>query len=46
MKQPDNERIVENLADKSIKKLPPPKTETLAKLYLSQGNTKKALKNI
>lgn len=35
---------IENLAEKSLKKKTPPKTETLAKLYLSQGNTKKALK--
>ena len=35
---------IENLADKSIKRKRVPKTETLAKLYLSQGNKAKALK--
>ena len=44
MKPKKDEGIQENLADKSIKRKTPPKTETLAKLYLSQGNTKKALK--
>lgn len=35
---------IENLADKSMKNAVSPATETLAKLYLAQGNAKKALK--
>lgn len=35
---------IENLADKSMEKAVTPATETLAKLYLAQGNAKKALK--
>ena len=44
VKPKKDDSVQVNLAEKSLKRKSPPKTETLAKLYLSQGNTKKALK--